>query len=169
MKNHLLPVGTIISSYLNWDEFQNVTDNNSLCIDFLFHSKKSFWSPCDGRILDPESKLSLASTNLTKVPDLRGLFLRGFNIMDENESGYGITVVEDGDPDNHRIRGQRQNDDIKKHSHSYDVNKNDIDGSNSGTSKDPAKKHFKTESTGISGGEETRPKNMAVYYYIKIN
>lgn len=164
-----LPVGTIISSFLNWEEFQNVTECNKLCIDNLFHSKRSIWSPCDGRLLDDESKLAKVTTAMHNVPDLRSLFLRGFNVIDKNENLHGISPVYNGDPFSNRLRGERQEDELKEHRHSYQVNKYNLDGSNSGTGNDPAKKHFLSNSTEPYGGAETRPKNMSVYYYIKIN
>jgi hypothetical protein len=176
--NKDFPVGTIITSYLSWEEFQNVTKNNFNNPDKgIWNSKFSKWSPCDGRAIDNTSALSRASVNLTNVPDLRGVFLRGNNKFDDKENQIGISEVNSlqKDPENNRLRGKVQLDEYKEHFHigsqKYEQIVHDgglwddygkiidfVDG-------DGAQKGR----TSSSGGLETRPKNVSINYYIRIN
>ena len=185
--NKDFPVGTILSSYLNWEEFQNVTKNNLSNPDKNWNSKYSKWAPCDGRKIDSSSGLARATQNLTTIPDLRGVFMRGNNIFDSNETSNGIPQVAENqkDPSDNRLRGSIQQDDIKEHSHqiiqqsfggvlatpnavsgNYDGTDGDIDGSSRQSGYDKSSVPLIIANT---GGKETRPKNVAINYYIRIN
>ncbi|WP_426480208.1 hypothetical protein [Chryseobacterium sp. R2ACT005] len=185
--NKDFPVGTVLCSYLNWVEFQEVTKNNLSNPDKNWNSKYSKWAPCDGRIIDSTCGLARASQNLTNVPDLRGVFLRGNNVFDSNEAGNGIPGVSSHqkDPSDNRLRGSIQQDDFKEHNHQIvqqsfggvvatplAVSGNtsgadgDLDGSQTVSGYDKAAVPL---IIAITGGKETRPKNMAVNYYIRIN
>ena len=85
------PLGTVISSYLTLEEFEKVTENNKNSGSGLWNSEYSNWSPCDGRQI-PQSELSKL-TNLVRTPDLRGVFLRGYNKFDPQENAKGIPTI----------------------------------------------------------------------------
>lgn len=102
----------------------------------------------------------------TKLPDARGVFIRGMN--EGRDSARG-------DSDGNRPIGAYQSDDFKSHDHDTDwevgfsVNGNGTtqlidgdDGSSSRGSRDPLK-------TKSRGGNETRPRNIALYVYVKLN
>jgi hypothetical protein len=158
-----LPLGTIISSYLTWNQFQKVTENNKES-GGTWKSESSIWSPCDGRSV-PNSKFA-SETSLTSVPELRGLFLRGMNdfVFEDREIVIGGNNERDPEP---RKLGSFQIDTFRTHAHQYETNK--AGNSNSGTGNDPAKKSFTVATSTSSGDAETRPKNVAICYYIKIN
>jgi hypothetical protein len=156
-----MPVGTIIASSLNFEQFNLATRNNSKSLDGVWTSQKSKWAPCDGRSV-PGSRLALVSSTLAVV-DLRGYFLRGLNSFD---LGTPSSTV---DPENRSV-GSIQNDEFKSHGHTIVVKQNQSGGPDTfaawwsggptGQSDQPIK---------AVGGGETRPKNVAVYYYIRIN
>ncbi|MEF9480516.1 hypothetical protein OWR28_25065 [Chryseobacterium sp. 1B4] len=180
-------MGTILCSYLSWEEFQEVTKNNLTNPDKNWNSKYSKWAPCDGRKVDTNCGLARATQNLTNVPDLRGIFLRGNNAFDTNEMAFGIPSVSENqkDPSGNRLRGSIQGDEIKEHDHQImqqsfggvtstprAVSANtsgadgDLDGSQVISGYDKATVPL---IIAVAGGKETRPKNMAVNYYIRIN
>lgn len=156
-----LPIGTIIASYLDWNQFQKTTENNKNS-GGIWKSEFSYWSPCDGREVPNSDFQNLTSRN--NVPDLRGLFLRGLNTFDFSET----SVVDPfhADPDTNRKVGSFQIDDFKRHSHPIyaSVNTAQIRGSGGAAGDYPV-----NSATGEMGGLETRPKNMATFFYIKIN
>jgi len=145
-----LPVGTIVASMLSPTEFaQEVGD------PAVFDARVSRWTLANGRDVSL-SKYKTAALSLT-VPDLRGMFLRGMN----HGRNDGLQ-----DPESNRLAGSTQRDELKKHSHELAVGWHGL-ASGKGTGnlesgKPPA-------STQASGGDETRPRNVAVHYYVKIN
>jgi hypothetical protein len=167
------PVGTIITSYLDWEAFQKITDSNKDS-NGTWQSKFSIWSPCDGRQI-PNSYLS-EITSSTNVPDLRGAFLRGLNVLDavsEMKGKVNRVNNEQKDIDNGRTVGSFQADSLKKHQHIVSQNLGaykDQDGpDNAGFLANAYQGNWGNVGSSWEGGEETRPKNVAVYYYIKIN
>jgi len=160
--NKDLPVGTIICSYLNFDQFSAVTDNNIKSPGNVYISKYSKWAPADGRAVPNSQFATITSQNI--VPDLRGVFIRGLNQFDQNSP-----VPQDNsknDPIN-RLVGTYQSDELKSHNHKF---RSPVNGS---TVSHPAQSQvhadFGDAQTEMTGGTETRPKNIAVYYYIRIN
>ena len=105
------------------------------------------WKPADG-------------TNGT--PDLRGQFIRGLN-------DFGTGVRNDGkqDPEN-RSLGSYQSDEFKSHTHStvQMIGDNNVDGVDS-TTTHSGDHHNEARETGATGGNETRPKNIALIYCVK--
>lgn len=167
------PVGTIITSFLDWEAFQKITDSNKDS-NGTWQSKFSTWCPCDGRQI-PNSYLAEISSNIN-VPDLRGAFLRGLNVLDAvGEMKGKVTRVntEQKDIDNGRTVGSFQADSLKKHQHIVSQNLGaykDQDGpDNAGFLANAYQGNWGNVGSSWEGGEETRPKNVAVYYYIKIN
>jgi hypothetical protein len=174
-----LPLGTVIENYLNWDNFQKLTNNNSNnpAGNNLWTMKYSKWSPCDGRDIS-ESKYTKNWGGLPNAPDKRGLFTRGLNQFDSKEKDYVSPVSEkQKDPDDNRgIATPFQTDEIKSHDHPVSDNPKimvamgigwgNVAGGNNGQAT------YGGEGVGAighRGGVETRPKNIAVYYYMKIN
>lgn len=142
---------------------------------FAMSTAPSGWLPCDGRTISRTNALYAplfaaigttygagnGSTNFN-IPDLRGYFVRGWD---------------DGrDVDTGRAFGSNQTDEFKSHSHAYRDPSDTApaaEGVGSGTpsgfnttavwvSSTP------TDLTTSSGGTETRPKNIAMLYCIKL-
>ena len=167
-----LPVGTVIASFLTWTEFQAVTKNNDLnpSNKSLWSSRYSKWAPADGREV-PNSGFTRA-TNAAAVPDLRGRFIRGLNRLDGERPSIDAAA---GDSAGERQRGSFQEDSIQDHVHIYAEW-----GWTVATGQGPyqdgltANKGRKPEhpTTGVKDARqsaETRPRNVALYYYIRIN
>ncbi|MFC1476690.1 hypothetical protein ACFL5S_01860, partial [Fibrobacterota bacterium] len=143
-----LPIGTTISSILNPSLF-----------------KKSFadpdkWVLADGREVSTDSKYYM-STNESRIPDLRGMFLRGMNVNGKGE-----------DPQQNRKVGSEQQDTFQSHQHKYNTYGKTTGNWRGNKSSQYHLAYHIENSVGFVGAEgttETRPKNVAVYFYIKIN
>ena len=138
------PVGSIISCYLSPQQMkENYGDEWVLANGDDVSTKTAFFK----------------ITGKTKVPDLRGMFIRGLNV-DRNDGNQ--------DPDGqNRLVGDYQVDDLKQHNHSIPTA--GIWGrSFKGENGSPKTAFEKAGTTGDQGGKETRSKNIALYYYIKI-
>ena len=152
-KKKEIPIGTIISSMLSPELFRSKYGDN--------------WVLADGRAVYDSIYHKIMGNS--KIPDFRGMFIRGVN---------GGRV--DGDPEKildtktnvlrERYAGERQEDQFKKHSHKVrnDYRENQGQGrrltyGDHGGSGPHGTLSFE------AGSEETRPKNIAVYFYIKIN
>jgi len=84
-----------------------------------------------------------------QIPDLRGEFIRGF------DNGRGV--------DSGRAEGSTQLDEFKSHSHTNGRTtywNNGIPAGGNPTSSTPS-------TTGTTGGDETRPRNVAMTFCIK--
>ena len=185
-----VPVGTVIMSNLDWDHFQTTTQNNSQNpAGNVWTPKYSKWAPADGRPVADSSFGRLAG--IANVPDLRGVFARGLNKFDPRE-GQPVSA-DQKDPDVRQV-ASFQGDLFKSHSHGgstgtdapdhthnivgykYNVN---YGGDNTSENLTVAENNFKAATSGAStrhthsisaeGGTETRPKNVALYYYVRIN
>lgn len=181
--NKDLPVGTIISSYLNFQQFGEVTKNNEANPDKvnIWTAKFSKWAPCNGRDVR-DSKFGPFSAN-GMSPDLRGQFMRGLNVLDASPHP-SVPALSDArrDPQADRQSGGFQTDAFKAHkhgvrdlghTHSY---REPGGGGSSGVPGNPQGLTSATTGGGNAniqmdneGGDETRPKNVAVYYYIRVN
>ena len=134
----------------------------------LFQSQMgSEWVLADGR--DVTGSQYHTITGITTIPDTRGQFLRGKN----NGRSDGKQ-----NPDGDVVLGTQQDDTFKEHSHSVVYN-------SGGTVFQDGTKVFSNggntwaNPTGLSssttnmidntGGNETRPKNVTINYFIKIN
>ncbi|TRW22565.1 hypothetical protein FMM05_16935 [Flavobacterium zepuense] len=131
-------------------------------------TQKGVWVLLDGSEVDQKSSLFTILKNnaqlniLTKkgdkyyLPNALGAFIRS-----SNYSGKGV------DTDANRLAGSFQDDMLKAHSHKFEgAARNDVSGrgSNSKYAWNPA-----TYSTEPEGGAETRPKNISMYTYIKVD
>ncbi len=134
------------------------------------------WVPMDGRAMAATDNLRI-TTGLTNVPDGGGLFLRSqeFATSPNNDpdrsSGSTIAVV--------------QQDELKSHNHSMDTAGNHwhnlgtrgfaggnlpgADGSFDDESISSFSAGSHTHNINNTGGTETRPKNLNLWIYIRIN
>lgn len=167
-----LPVGTIVASLLPPALFAG-----------SFRTKT--WQLADGSLTDAPEYAAAFGTNL--LPDLRGVFLRGLNLARSDSLA---------DPDGSRLPGKGQGDATRlpktgftigsagSHNHSMNFETSATRAPQASgqptvinTVAYPALQgaaHPTTAAAGahthsLSGGDaETRPKNVAVYYYIKV-
>jgi len=135
-----LPVGTIVASMLEEPQFQKASGKD--------------WVLADGRTVTGTKYAGV--TGKTAIPDLRGMFLRGENgaRADGNQNPQA------------KLLGDYQEDAFKRHSHTV-TQPRGVDGNRSG--QQDAFYGAQTSSTGVTGGDETRPRNVTINYFIKIN
>lgn len=143
-----LPVGSVTASILPPDDYYRLANREGT---------PATWQLADGSTATGTQygKISGRAT----VPDLRGKFLRGLNV--------GLTG-ETADPDLNREVGSYEADALRSHEHTY----SDAFTGGSGSGIQAGGSYPRNTSTRLTesfGGAETRPKNVAVYYYIKIN
>lgn len=117
--------------------------------------EKTSWALLDGRSISNTKLSQLLNTD--KLPDARGMFIRGM------QAGRNDGL---GDPESKRSVGSFQADELKSHSHEYQASNGGPEGTNPDGGHGVAAYN---KSTSINGGIETRPQNIAVYTYIKIN
>ena len=175
-----LPPGTIIASVLKPELF-------------LTNGREQKWRLADASSIPPNCEysnilqnmnndVSIASTD--RLPDLRGVFLRGLN-AGRNDG------KEDPDGDN-RLAGTYQSaatgrpnepfigstDTSGVHQHDFNAARDYTSGAGSHARAKPSGHTAQTEVAGehqhqvtiTDGGDnETRPANVSVYFYIKIN
>ncbi|MEN6373758.1 MAG: hypothetical protein ABFD75_03115 [Smithella sp.] len=164
-----LPIGTIVTSMLPPSLFAEVVGDPDPSV---FDPRKSKWVLANGRDIR-SSRYGKLSGN-TETPDLRGMFLRGLN--EGREDGKQ-------DPDV-RKPGDYQKDAIQQHGHNTEVigkptgYKEQVETpSGIGYTRHPAGRNAPHEKMSVNVLEvkganakvETRPRNAAVYFYIKIN
>lgn len=152
-----LPVGSIVPSLLAPGQFAKEAGDPP-----TFDLRQSKWTLADDKGRVPGTRYAELTGNAA-IPDLRGLFLRGKN----NGRSDGHQNPQ-GDLD----LGQYQDDQFQDHTHEF--NRSHVlsgselyasaAGQNDGTPRAPtnyiiAGKH----------GEETRPRNASVNYFIRIN
>lgn len=123
------------------------------------------WVLMDGRNINNTDLFRL--TRLNNIPDGRGVFIRNMNA--------GRSVAE-GDPAGNRAMGSYQADEIKTHTHQYsDAHYAEVNCGNQGLfgnkgeSDNDNGRCVTTQTTVASGGPESRPRNIALYAYIKVN
>jgi hypothetical protein len=160
-QNQLL--GTIVASILNYDQLcQSMGENPA------FTPAISSYAPCDGR--------SIAGSKLARVidkamlPDLRGKFLRGVNLIYNIGQPPGFDPNIHGDTQPNRLAGTYQADSLKKHYHSVGFNEFKYTNNNGGNKSNSVAAGTSIATSPAGDNDfETRPRNVAVYYYIKIN
>lgn len=147
------PIGTVIVAPLTYEQFLRINQIEDLS------SSEQIWLPCDGRTV-PNGDF------ITKTPDLRGLFLRGANVMDKNEGLHTNPVFgHQSNPEN-TIVGEFQSDIFKSHTHGYQAaSRQDVSGR--GSTSDFAW-NAGSYTTSATGGSETRPRNITVIYLIRV-
>ncbi len=121
------------------------------------------WVLMDGRDIQGSALFGL--TGITTLPDARGVFIRSMNENRDPNSG---------DADGNRAIGNYQGDEFRLHNHdvsySNNVYPNETSGMGIQSDHGPQIQWTKLNiSIGNRGGNETRPKNVCLYLYIKIN
>jgi hypothetical protein len=154
-----LPVGTIVASIIEPRQFAKEAGDSG-----NFDPRTSTWVPADGR----DVAGSFYAERVTPVtPDLRGMFLRGLNYTDSSRLRSDGRQEPGGDA---RKAGQDDPDDFKSHTHPMaDTGATGaIPGGIAHVIQSSAQRG-PSSLIGDSGGTETRPRNVAVFYYLKIN
>lgn len=151
-KNSLkLPIGTIIASMLKPEDFKK-----------QFPTDTDNWKLADSSTANNEY---FSVTGCANLPDLRGRFLRGMNVGIDSSKG---------DPDgSNRTAGSFQSDTVKKHNHNNGTFSSllTVTGTNTATNGDPNENEpnvYLQMPIQPYGGTETRPRNVAVYWYIRV-
>ena len=159
------PVGSIVPSMLNENQFKAQVGDPS-----TFSSSSSKWTLADGRAISGSAYSTI--TSQSNAPDLRGMFLRGLNAGRSDDKQ---------DPDGgSRSIGHYQEDQVKSHNHAngtynqlmrpHQGSANDtVTGADSNTGAGDEPDVISSDPILSFGGAETRPRNIAVNYYIRIN
>jgi hypothetical protein len=165
-------IGTIVASMIPW-EAQSVV--------FRAH-----YVPADGRPVDQgtqyfalvnRQRLTPQSSPNVKVPDLRGEFLRGLNNFDSNVSPAQVDPFEQ-ESKRARVAGELEHDAIKRQHLTLNSLKQFKSGGDFGTGDHipiPADRVTDYQHLDIAPdpdvvySTETRPTNVAVYYYVRVN
>lgn len=164
-----LPIGTIVTSMLPPSLFAEAVGDPAPSV---FDPGKSKWVLADGRDIRISQYGKLSGN--AEAPDLRGMFLRGLN-----------EGRKDGKQDlDMRKPGDYQEDALRQHSHKTTVTGEPTGyreqaetPSGIGYTRHPAGRNAPYEKVSVSVSDvvganamaETRPRNTAVYFYIKIN
>ncbi len=160
-----LAIGTIISSVLNFDQLCKVLGETP-----AFNSKTSSYAPCDGRSV-AGSKLELATgREIALSPDLRGRFIRGLNQIYSVDAP--IFDIHKADEDGAgRKPGDYQPDAVARHTHSYTDRQEGLGPNQADDGNDIGFNRVDTKTTGenTDACNETRPRNVSTFFYIKIN
>ena len=168
-----VPLGTIIASTLNYPQLCKVSgDGRAPSVEW--NASTSVWAPCDGRSAAGSKYGEI--TQRVSVPDLRGVFLRATNEFDPN---WNRPVPEPQRDPETRKPESFQGDAIRKHAHDLAGNTmssgylhghDKYDGGGDWPRWVPTPHTITVQDTGQNlDGAETRPKNVAVCYYIRIN
>ncbi len=104
---------------------------------------------CDGR--NVVGTLLHTTFGFTNIPDLRGRFLRAKSLTSGNN------------PDGDLAVGSYTADKFKSHTHSYQATNDNGGGTDEGFLS------YGTGNTNATGGNETAPKAVHLYAYIRIN
>ncbi len=163
MEASLVPVGSVRAALLNESAFASAGGDPS-----TFNASTSKWALADGRNVAGSRFATLSGG--TTVPDLRGLFLRGLNVGRAD----GLQDTAGGG----RVAGDYQGDAFASHNHT-----NGAYAFLSRTNPGFGTTGALTDGTGVGepdiqsvapllaagSGSETRSRNAAVYYYVRIN
>ncbi len=98
------------------------------------------------------------------LPDMRGNFLRGVDQTANNDPDKGLRLATNGGNSGNNV-GSKQDDQLESHNHTVSNLGNTVSGALLGTSMYVPGGSTTTSST---GGNETRPKNVYVFYIIKL-
>lgn len=125
-------------------------------VAFMGKVPPSGWLPCDGTEID-KAHGDLIRIVGNHTPDLQGVFLRGFDPKGKR------------DPEGpRRSEGHYQPDMLKRHTHKYTLATRETAGKSGANPPDVWAIHKKDNADpNEDGGEETRPKNVAINYVIK--
>jgi hypothetical protein len=98
---------------------------------------------------------------LKALPDGRGVFLRGMNLDRD---------IKQGDAGGNRDVGFPQADEFKSHTHLVEgpATTGDIVGTATNFYNENVRRRDRATTT-AAGGDETRPRNISIYIYVKVN
>jgi hypothetical protein len=102
----------------------------------------------------------------SKLPDLRGMFLRGADLGIGNDPDPNKRIYPTGIGENSQGIGSRQDDEFKSHRHYVSETAMSDWGYGGSTGGQPDREPA-GYNTDFTGGSETRPKNIYVNYIIK--
>ena len=88
-----------------------------------------------------------------RLPDLRGEFVRGLDAGRNIDAG--------------RVLGSAQADELKAHGHAVNVGNTGFSNASSGGSSQIHQTGYSGATAAATGGNETRPRNVAMNYIIK--
>ena len=147
-----------LNSIRNWvsSQFQNYLTPVGAIVAFPFWSAPAGWLPCDGRSTAGYPDLAAKVGNF--VPDLRGYFVRGAGT---NADGTASGTL-----------GAKQGDMFRSHNHHVGKNDNintpaNARGTRTALEVNASNKRDYPIYVDSTGGDETRPKNIALHYCIK--
>ncbi len=173
-------IGKVIASFMPYEDLNAFTGNQD---EFSPYTSK--WAPADGRDV-AGSVYAFMSRNSNNVPDLRGLFIRGANDFGVTFDGNVKNPVPKArkNPDDLSV-GTFQSDAFQGHRHSVEeggIQPNIVHNQGSGPQQKAAGgthdiRRLRLILDPIEDGKngpprttsETRPKNITVFYYIRIN
>lgn len=160
---YLVPIGTVVAwsgnpAFLpdNWKVCDGTAYPKDRYRD-LYRVVANYWTNDEGLQKD-----------LFNIPNLQGMFLRGVNgTRDDEYADPDVNSRKDFLGKNSQTVGSYQQDEFKQHVHKVYQSGNFGTGQNANSehhmSGDWNTRHQKSE-----GGNETRPKNVAVYWIIKV-
>ena len=123
------------------------------------------WELLKGQRVGPDEALCTKGGWCINLPDARGVFIRGVN---------GDRPSSEGDPDSTRLVGSFQRDALGRHNHNNgdQLYLTRITGQETARETDNSHSELNIKH-GVripsSGGPETRPRNIALYIYVKVN
>lgn len=157
-----IPVGTIITSMLPWEAFKRAVG-----------PQHRDWLPCDRREVDAKTKYYqlVGSGGALHLPDLRGRFLRGLNAF---SADVGAISGDLGNPDSRDASGNEfeagslQMDTVGPHTHPIPTRLGNIPN-NTHVKTSADHEHPDVSTAPNEGTSETRPRNVSVYVYVRVD
>ena len=154
-------LGNVVYSVLSPDLFREQNGNGWFLLDGGIDLK------ANGFTFNQTDLCLSTGAFCNELPDARGVFIRGMNMNRSTKSG---------DVDNARKVGSLQLDSVGHHSHKFEAGiaiakDKDNPGDPGGHIQGPENNKWSFETTNIGNGiiNETRPKNINLYIYIKLN
>lgn len=140
-------------------------------------SNPEFYLPCDGSVVSRLEYQSLFAkigtsfgagdgTTTFHLPDMRGRFLRGADKDSGRDPDRATRSASNPGGATGDNIGSTQEDHIKAHTHVYYSPLTNSIGDNT-TGRETLQTHNTTPQTTISGGNESRHKNVSVIFYIR--
>jgi hypothetical protein len=154
-----VPVGTVVASMLAPKEFAKLVGDET-----NFDTRVAQWVPADGRSV-AGSKYASAATST--APDVRGVFVRGLNYS-ETDRNRASTEPAWADTDPSRQPGSLQVDSMKEHAVMF-PGRHQVMTGNTGFWTLSPQVYNGAAGIPVAGEKESRPKNIALFHYIKIN
>lgn len=172
------PLGIIISSILDYTAFCQILGEDSSTITTPAGIATLSYVPCDGRSIAGSMLATKSGGKVLLAPDLRGKFLRGLNQMcSASPSTAAFTAATQGDTQSGRVAGDYQADMNKAHNHqASNTPQSFMMGGTPNGFNVPTYQGNSNAVGGVpgitvnnDGGAESRPRNVSIYFYIKIN